>query len=64
MAAYENQDLQGALLTYALVMSGAAGFGLVAWLLITVAQAATAYAAAAGAGGIGISLALRRKGGK
>jgi hypothetical protein len=63
MAAHEY-DLQGALLTFALVLSGAAGIGLVAWLLITVAQMAEAYATAAGAGGIGITIGLRARKGK
>lgn len=62
MAHYQERDLQGALLTYALIMSGAAGLGLVAWLLISVAQMAQEYAAAVGAGGVSIALGLRRKG--
>jgi hypothetical protein len=61
MAAHEY-DLQGALLTFALVLSGAAGIGLVAWLLLTVAEMAQQYAAAAGAGGVSLTLGLKRKG--
>lgn len=62
MTHYQEHDVQSALLTLALVMSGAAGLGLVAWLLLTVAQMAQEYAAAAGATGISIALGLRRKG--
>ncbi|MGA5042422.1 hypothetical protein ACPCA8_36175 [Streptomyces capoamus] len=55
-----HYDPQGALLTFALVLTGAAGIGLVAWLLITVAEMAQQYAAAAGAGGISLTLGLRK----
>jgi hypothetical protein len=60
MPAHEY-DPQGALLTFALVLSGAAGIGLVAWLLLTVAEMAQQYAAA-GAGGVTLTLGLSRKG--
>lgn len=55
-----HYDPQGALLSFALVLTGAAGIGLVAWLLLTVAEMAQQYAAAAGAGGISLTLGLRK----
>jgi hypothetical protein len=60
--ARHDLDFETAGLLYLLVLTGAAGIGLVAWLLTTVAEAAHTYAAAAGAGGVSVSLAIRRKG--
>jgi hypothetical protein len=60
--ARHDMDLQTAMTVYLLVISSAAGLGLVAWLLLTVAQMAQEYAAAVGASGISIAFGLRRKG--
>lgn len=56
----QRMDLETALVTYLIVFTSAAGIGLLAWLLLVLADMAHAYALAA-AGGVGISVSLRRK---
>ena len=57
-----HMDLETALVTYLMVFTAVAGIGLLAWLLVVVAQMATAAAAAAGAGGIGLTIKLGKGG--